>query len=235
MEIDKLLEARFIKEVKYPDWLANMVVFPKKMGKRQVCIDYTNLNDVYPKNIFYLPQIDQIVNVTARHGMLSFLNTFSRYHQIPMFSSDEKKTVFVTPQGLYCYKVMSFELKNASATYQRLITQIFKPLIDRTMEVYIDDIIMKSETRAEHAQHLEKAFCLIQAYNMKLNLAKCVFKVNVGKFLRFMVTKMGIEINLIQVKVVLKTLALSSKKELQHLICHLVVLGRFITLFTDKL
>lgn len=103
------------------------------------------------------------------------------------------------------------------------------------MEVYIDDIIMKSETQAEHVQHLEEAFCLRRAYNMKLNPTKCVFSVNAGKFLRFMVTKMGIEINLVQVKVVLEIPAPSGKKELQRLIGRLVVLGRFIALFTDKL
>ena len=90
---------------------------------------------------------------------------------------------------------MSFGLKNAGTTYQRLMTKILKPLISRIVEVYIDDIVVKSETWAEHVQHLEKAFCLMQAYNMKLNLAKCVFDINVGKFLGFMVTQRGIKVN----------------------------------------
>lgn len=89
--------------------------------------------------------------MTVGYGMISFLDTFFEYHQIPMFRLDEKKIAFVTPQGLYCYKLMSFELKNAGATYQRLMTKISKPLIGRTMEDYIDDIVVKSETRAEHA------------------------------------------------------------------------------------
>ncbi|RVW84972.1 hypothetical protein CK203_039536 [Vitis vinifera] len=95
-----------------------------------------------------------------------------------------------------------------------LMTQIFKPLIGRTVEVYIDNIVVKSETRAEHAQHLEEAFCLMQAYNMKLNPAKCAFDVSVGKFLGFMVTQRGIEVNSAQMKVVLETLASNKKKEL---------------------
>ena len=94
------------------------------------------------------------------------------------------------------------------------MTQIFKPLIGRTVEVYIDNIVVKSETRAEHAQHLEEAFCLMQAYNMKLNPAKCAFDVSVGKFLGFMVTQRGIEVNSAQMKVVLETLASNKKKEL---------------------
>ena len=144
MEIEKQLSTRFIKEVKYPDWLANMMVIPKKDGKWRVCVDYTNLNDACLKDSFPLPQIDQIVDSTAGHGMFSFLDVFSRYHQILMFQPDEEKTTIVTPHGLYCYKVMPFGLKNAGATYQRLVTKIFKPLIGRTVEVYIDDIIIKS-------------------------------------------------------------------------------------------
>ena len=99
-----------------------------------------------------------------------------------MFHPNEEKTTFVTPHGLYYYKVMSFGLKNVGATYQRLMMKIFKPLIDRTMEIYIDDIVVKSETRVEHIQHL------MWAYNMKLNPTKYAFGVNAGKILGFMVT-----------------------------------------------
>ena len=102
------------------------------------------------------------------------------------------------------------------------------------MEVYIDDIGVKSQTRAKHAQHLEQAFHLMRAYNMKLNPAKCAFGVNTRKFLRFMITQRGIEVNPAQVKVVLKTIALNNKKELQRLTGCLVALGHFITRFTDK-
>lgn len=116
-EIDKLLEARFIREVDYPDWLANVVVVPKKEGKWRVCVDYTNLNNACPKDSFHLPRIDQIVDSIAGQGMLSFLDALSGYHQILMSPADEEKTAFITPYDLYCYKVMSFGLKNAGATY----------------------------------------------------------------------------------------------------------------------
>ena len=121
--------------------------------------------------------------------MLSFLDVFFGYHQIPMFQLNEEKITFVTPHGLYCYRVMSFGLKNAGATYQRLMKNIFKPLIGHTMEVYIDDIVVKNKTRSEHAQHLEETFHLMKMYNMKLNPAKCVFGFNTSKFLGFMVTQ----------------------------------------------
>ena len=109
-----------------------------------------------------------------------------------MFQPNEEKTAFVTPHGLYCYKVMSFRLKNTGATYYRLMTKIFKPLIDQTVEVYINDIVVKSKTRSEHAQHMEETFRLMKAYNMKLNLARCAFGVSADKFLGFMVIQRGI-------------------------------------------
>ena len=91
---------------------------------------------------------------TVGHGMLIFLDALFGYHQIPMAPTDEENVAFVTPHGLYCYKVMSFELKNAGATYQRLMTKIFKPLISHMVEVYIDVIVVKIKTREEHARHL---------------------------------------------------------------------------------
>ena len=155
-----------------------MVVVPKKGGKWQVCVDYTNLNDVCPKDNFPLPRIDQIVDSTTEHGMLSFIDAFSNYHQIPMFQPNEEKTSFVTPHEIYCYKVMSFGLKNVGATYQRLMTKIIRPLICQTMEVYVDDILVKSKTKSEHTRHLEETFRLMKTYNMKLNLAKFTFGVS---------------------------------------------------------
>ena len=153
-EVDKLLEAWFIREVEYPDWLANVVVVPKKEGKWWVCIDYTNLNNACPKDSFPLPRIDQIVDSTVGQGMLFFFDAFSGYHQIPMAPANEEKIAFITLHGLYYYKVMPFKLKNADATYQRLMTKIFRSLVGRTVELYIDDTVVKSKTREDHVHHL---------------------------------------------------------------------------------
>ena len=117
-EVDNLLKAGFIREVKYPEWLANVVVVPKKGGKWRVCVDYTDLNNACPKDSFPLPCIDQIVDASAGHGMLSLLDAFSGYHQIPMYRPNSKKTSFITPHRLFCYNVMPFGLKNVGATYQ---------------------------------------------------------------------------------------------------------------------
>ena len=152
-----------------------------------------------------------------------------------MALAEEEKTVFITPHGLYCYKVMSFELKNVGATYQRLMTKIFRPLVGRTVEVYIDDIVVKSKTRKDHVHHLQEVFHLQRRYDMKLNPSKCAFSISVEKFLGLMVTKRGIEVSPDQIKAVMEAPPPRNKKELQCLTGKLVALGRFITQFTDKL
>ena len=111
-EVENLLRAGIIREVKNPEWLANVVVVPKKGCEWRVCVDYTNLNEACPKDNFPLPRIDQIFDAIAGHGILSFLDAFFRYHQIPMHPPNAKKTTFITPHGLYCYDVMPSGLKN---------------------------------------------------------------------------------------------------------------------------
>ena len=105
-----------------------------------------------------------------------------------MHPPDVEKTTFITPHGLYCYNVMLFGLKNTGATYQRLVTEIFRPLLGNTMEAYIDNMLVKSIERFDHIQHLQEAFKLLRRYDMKLNLLKCAFGVNSGKFIGFMMT-----------------------------------------------
>ena len=112
-EVNKLLTANFIREVHYPKWLANVVMVKKTNGKWRMWIDFTNLNQAYPKDSFPLPKIDQLVDSIVRHKLLTFMDVFSGYNQIQMAEKDQEKTAFITSQGLYCYKVMSFGLKNA--------------------------------------------------------------------------------------------------------------------------
>ena len=124
-EVSKLLQAKAIREVEYPEWLANVVPIKKANGKWQLCIDFININRAYPKDSFPLPRIDLIVDATAGHELLSFMDAFSSYNQISMDPSDQEKTSFVTSQGTYCYRVMPFGLKNAGTTYQRLVNKMF--------------------------------------------------------------------------------------------------------------
>ena len=153
-EVEGLLKAGKIREVKYPDWLANVVVIGKKNGKWRVCIDFTDLNKACPKDPFPLPHIDALVDATAGHERLTFLDAYSGYNQILMDPADQEKTAFITERGIYCYKVMPFEVKNAGATYQRLVNKMFEKQRGDTMEVYIDDMLVKTKQAGDHVTHL---------------------------------------------------------------------------------
>ena len=186
-EVGKLLKAGAIREVEYLEWLANVVLVKKENAKWRFCIDFTDINRACRKDSFPLPRIDLIVDATAGHELLSFMDSFSGYNQISMDPDDQGKTSFVTGQGTYCYRVMPFGLKNAGATYQRLVNRMFQKKIGASMEVYIDDMLVKSTTAELHITHLFEAFKILREYNMKLNPAKCAFGVSVEKFLGFIV------------------------------------------------
>ena len=175
------------------------------------------------------------MDATVGHGILLFLDAFSRYHQIPIHPPNEEKTTFIMPHGLYCYNVMSFGLKNAGATYQRMVTRIFQPLIGKSMEVYIDDMLVKSKECPDHTRHLQETFELLRRHNMKLNLLKCEFKINSGKFLGFVVTQRGIEANPIQLKTIMDSQTPTSRKGIQQLTSRLAALGRSLSHFINCL
>jgi len=135
------------------------------------------------------------VESTAGNELLTFMDAFSGYNQIMMSPEGQEKTSFITDRGIYCYKVMPFELKNAGATYQRLVNKMFNEHLRKTMEVYIDDMLVKSLKKEDHVKHLEECFAILNQYQMKLNLAKCTFGVPSREFLGYIVTKRGIEAN----------------------------------------
>ena len=233
-EVGKLLQAKAIREVEYPEWLANVVLVKKENGKWRLCIDFTDINKACPKNIFPLPRIDLIVDATTGHELLSFMDAFSGYNQINMDPNDQEKTSFVTGRGTYCYRVMPFELKNAGATYQRLVNRMFQKQIGTFMEVYIDDMLVKSIKVELHITHLAEVFQVLKSYNIKLNSAKCAFGVSAGKFLGFIVNNRGIEANLDKIKVVLDTLPPSNIKDIQRLTGRIVALSHFVSRANDK-
>ena len=143
-ETSKLLKADFIREVHYPKWLSNVVMVKKAREKWKMCVDFTDLNKACPKDSFSLSSIDRLVDASVGHHILSFIDAFSGYNQIMMNPSDQENTAFITKEGLYYYKVMPFGLKNDGATYQRLVNKIFADKIDRSIEVYVDDMLVKS-------------------------------------------------------------------------------------------
>ena len=153
-----------------------------------MCVDFTDLSKAYPEDSFPLPRIDQLMDSTAGHKLLTSMDAFSGYNQIKMAEEDQEKTTFITSQGLYCYKVMLFGLKNAGATYQGLVNKMFSKQIGRNMEVYVDDMLVKSKEELTHLDDLKETFAMLKQYQMKLNPGKCVFGVASGKFLGFMVS-----------------------------------------------
>ena len=117
-------------------------------------MDFTDLNKVCPKDSYPLPRIDQLVDSTTGHRLPSFMDAFTGYNQIRMDETNQEKTSFVTSQGLFCYKMMSFGLKNVGATYQRLVNHMLRPQIERNIEVYVDDMLVKSQDEGEHLNDL---------------------------------------------------------------------------------
>jgi hypothetical protein len=155
-ELAKLLTTGFIREVLHPEWLANLVLVRKKnMNEWRMCVDYTDLNKLCPKDPFGLPRIDQVIDFTAGCDLLCFLVCYSGYHQITIKEEDQEKTAFITPLGAYCYTTMSFGLKNAGATYQRAIQDCFKRRLNKNVEAYVDDVVVKTRNSDTLITNLE--------------------------------------------------------------------------------
>ena len=218
----------------YLDWSANVVIVKKANGKWRMCVDFTDLNKACSKDSYPLPHIDQLVDSTAGHKLLSFMDVFSGYNQIRMNETDQKKTSFITSQSLFCCEVMPFDLKNAGATYQRLVNHMFYPQIGRNVKVYVDDILVKNLDKGKHLDDLQETFNTLRWYSMKLNPSKCAFGVALGKFLGFMVSHRGIKANPEKIKAILDMKPPENIKEVQSLTRRVVALNRFVSKATDK-
>ena len=223
-----------IKEVFYPEWLANTMVVKKKSGQWQVCVDFTDLNKACPKDSFLMPQIDQLLDATAGHPQMSFLDAFQGYHQIPLALEDQEKTAFVTPTGNYHYKVMSFDLKNVGSTYQRMMMRMFELQLGKSIEIYVDDMVVKSKVVSEHLKDLGNTFNVLRKHKLRLNASKCSFGVGSGKFLGYMVTHREIEVNPDQIKAINALKPPRNAKEVQKLAGMIAAPNRFISRSRDR-
>ena len=130
----------------------------KENGKWRMCVDFTDLNNACPKDSFPIPKIDQLMDSMVGHKLLTFMDAFSGYNQIQMAEEDQEKIAFITSQGLYCYRVMPFSLKNVGAMYQRLVNQMFSKQIERNVEVYMDNMLVKREEEEDHLDDLKEMF-----------------------------------------------------------------------------
>jgi hypothetical protein len=215
-------------------WLANLVIVPKANGKLRMCIDYTSLNKACPKDPYPLPRIDQIVDSTSGCDLLSFLDAYSGFHQIQMSREDRKHTAFVTVDGLYCYVVMPYGLKNALPTFVRAMSKTFGDLIRDKVEVYVDDIVVKTKRGSTLVEDLTLVFDRLRATRTKLNPDKCVFGVSTGKLLGFLVSYRGIEANSEKIKAIEAMRPPACIKNVQKLIGSLAALSRFISRLAER-
>jgi len=203
-------------------------------GNWRICVDYRNLNSAYPKDSYPLPNIDRLVDGAVDHKILSFLDVYFGYNQISMHPKDKEKTTFMTTDANYYYEVMPFRLKNAGATYQRLMDKIFQELIDRCVEVYVDDIVVKFDSFDQHVEDLNEVFKALRGANMKLNPEKCTFGVEGGKFLGFVLTHRRIEANLDKCLAIVGMRSPNNIKEVKQLLGRLTTLSRFVPRLAER-
>ena len=234
-EIEKLLEAGFIRSIDYSEWMANLVPVKKPTGEIRVCTDFRDLNKACPKDDFPLPNIDMIIDSLAGYEMLSFMDGFSGYNQIRIKESDQHKTAFRTPWGNFCYKVMPFGLKNAGATYQRAMTAMFHDFIHKIVEVYVDDILIKYKRKEDHVQDLKAAFERMKQYKLRVKPQKCVFGVSSRKLLGHIVSRRGVEVDPKKIKAILEMAPPTNLKQLRSLQGKMQAIRRFICQLTDKI
>nr|GEU58356.1 reverse transcriptase domain-containing protein [Tanacetum cinerariifolium] len=233
-EVGKLVEAGIMKEVHYHDRLSNPVMVKKHDGSWRMCVDFKDLNKACPKHSYPLLEIDWKVEFLCGFPFKCFLDTYKGYHQIQMAKEDEEKTTFITSQGILCYTKMPFGLRNAGATYQRLVDKAFHKQIGRNLEVYVDDLVIKSRTKDEIVKDIKETFKTLREINMKLNLKKCTFWVEEGMLLGYKVNTKGLKVCLDKVDVVLSLPSPKCLKDVQKLKGKLASLNRFLAKSSEK-
>ena len=234
-EVDRLRAAKFIRELKKADWIANPVLVDKKNSEiKRMCVDFTSLNKCCPKDHFPLPRIDQIIDSTAGCARLSFLDAYSGYHQIRMKKEDEEKTAFITPLGVFCYTTMPFGLKNAGATYQRMMQNCLAEQIGKNVQVYVDDIVVKTQNEDTLIKDLQETFNNLNRYNIKLNPKKCTFGVPAGQLLGYLVSARGIEADPEKIQAIITMKRPTKLHEVQQLAGRVAALSRFISKLGER-
>ncbi|GJV23080.1 reverse transcriptase domain-containing protein [Tanacetum coccineum] len=203
-------------------------------GSWRMCVDFTDLNKACPQDCYPLPEINWKVESLCSYPFKCFLDAYKGYHQIHMAESDEEKTAFHTSQGVYCYTKMPFGLKNAGATYQRLVDKAFDSQVGRNIEVYVDDLVIKSHTKAEMLRDIDETFRTLRKINMKLNPKKCTFGAVEGKFLGYMISPEGIKPCPDKTEAVLQLPSPRTIKEVQSLNRKLASLNRFLSKSAER-
>ncbi|GKA85836.1 reverse transcriptase domain-containing protein [Tanacetum coccineum] len=233
-EVEKLVDAEIMKEVHYHNWLSNPVMVKKHDGSWRMCVDFKDLNKACPQDGYPLPEIDWKVESLCGYPFKCFLDAYKGYHQIKMAKEDEEKTAFITNQGIFCYSKMPFGLKNAGATYQRLVDKAFQRQIGRNLEVYVDDLVIKSRTEEEIIRDIAETFKTLRQINMKLNPKKCSFGMQEGMFLGYKVNTDGLKVCPDKADAVLSLPSPRCLKDVQKLNGKLASLNRFLSKSAEK-
>jgi hypothetical protein len=233
-KVHRLLEANFIEPVAYPTWLSNVVMVQKKSGKWWMCIDFTSLNKVCPKDNFPLPRIDKIVNSAAGCEVMSLLDCFSGYHQIYMKEEDKASTSFITPFGTYYFIRMPEGLKNAGSTFSHLTKTVLESQVGRNIFTYVDDINVARKNKEDHLADLAETFANMRDAQLRLNPEKCVFGVRQGKILGYLVSHRGIEANPTKIQAIINMTPPQSTRDVQRLTGRLAALNRFISKSAER-
>jgi hypothetical protein len=197
-EVLKLLKADVIYPVSDSEWVSPVQVVPKKGGMTvicneknepipqrtitgwQMCIDYRKLNKATQKDHFLLPFIDEMLERLANHSFFSYLDGYTGYHQTPIHLDDRSKTTFTCPYGTFAYMRMLFGLCNAPGSFQRSMMAIFSNLIEKVMEVFMDDFSVYGKTFKDCLVNLDKVLRRCQMADLVLNWEKCHFVVREG-------------------------------------------------------
>ncbi|MCO5548431.1 hypothetical protein L7F22_001887 [Adiantum nelumboides] len=182
-EIDKLMEAEFIYEIKHMNWVSPIVVVPKKNGKLRVCVNLKKVNLATVKDNYPLPITDHVLERVAGKQTYSFLDGLLGYNQLAIALEDQHRMAFSIEWGIYAYRVMPFGLTNAPAMFQRLMNDAFKEYLWIFLEIHMDDLCIHSLLRIEHIEHLKKVFEKYKTYRICLNPDKCIFMVRQGRIL----------------------------------------------------
>jgi hypothetical protein len=184
------------------EWVSNNVPIEKNTGKIRACIDFRNLNKATPKDEYPMPIANMLINNASRHQVISVLDGNADYNQIFMSEENMSKMAFHCHGfiGLFEWVVTTFGSKNASTTYPRAMNFIFHDLLGIVLEIYIDDVVVKSDSMNTQLANLRLALEGMRRYGLKMNLLKCVFGVSAGKFLGFIIHEHGIEIYPIKIE-----------------------------------
>ncbi|GKV01994.1 hypothetical protein SLEP1_g14488 [Rubroshorea leprosula] len=208
-EIQKLLQAGFIRRVEYSEWVSNLVLVKKPNDKWRMCSDFINLNEACLKDPHPLPNVEKLVERAAGHERMSFLDANSGYHQVQLLLDDQEKTAFYASDAIYCYVMIN-------------------------IEVYVDDMIVTSKRADDHIDDLNETFQNLRRAQMKLNPLKCTFAVESGKFIGYVVCKKGIEVNPKKVQAIQQMEPPKTIKDVQRLTGRVAALHRFIARSVER-